>query len=239
MEGMDLLGCNVIGFITALGGGTLRDMLLGRTPPIWFVDYDELLLVIVVATLTFYCWPAVSQRLHLTDKDEWLFWTDTLGLGVFAARGAIVGVDHPKGPIHLVGCALCGLLTATFGGVTRDVLIGKPPRILYSSAEIYATAAFAGALVSALVARLNAELQAEAVLLGFSLTVLVRVLAYNDPMRLPVFPAKAIYSPEERLQSRWSAAHLRPSQRGLHSPFVGEESSRFVGLAHEDARAII
>lgn len=126
MEGMDLLGCVVVGYITALGGGAFRDLTLGRQPIWWLVDWDEALLCAVVGCLTFFAWPRLSTRLNLSSTDEWLFWTDTLGLAVFAGNGAYIaatlgthGHADLKGKhIHVVGCALCGMFTATFGGLT-------------------------------------------------------------------------------------------------------------------------
>lgn len=146
MEGMDLLGCVIVGFVTALGGGTIRDVFLGQTPIFWLTAEDETLLVIGVSVATFFAWPRLSMRYQLTSRGEWLFWTDALGLGVFAAVGAHkaarLRVDGEE--VHFLGCAVCGMFTATFGGLTRDVLIGRPPRILYSHLEMYAIPALLG-----------------------------------------------------------------------------------------------
>ena len=149
-EGMDLMGCLVVGFVTALGGGTFRDIVLGRTPVFWLTAWDEAALAPMVSGLAFFCWPAVARRLRLTTEDEWLFWTDTVGLGAFAANGAYVGSSvSPRSP-HVGGAALCGMFTATFGGLTRDVLLRRPVRILHSHAEIYAAPALLGGAATAL-----------------------------------------------------------------------------------------
>ncbi|EOD31772.1 hypothetical protein EMIHUDRAFT_231400 [Emiliania huxleyi CCMP1516] len=188
MEGMDLLGCIIVGFITALGGGTLREF--------------EYFLCVGTSTLAFFLWPSLSRRLKLTTADEWLFWTDTVGLGVFAANGALAAaVLTPR--IHGVACACCGMFSATFGGLTRDVLLGRPPRILYAEADLYATPPFIGGLATAMLVRMDPEREADSVMLGFFVTVLLRVLAYNEPVRLPVFPASAIYSVDQRQKSRF------------------------------------
>merc|ERR1712216_491245 len=90
-------------------------------------------------------------------QDELLFWTDTLGLGVFAASGASTGNsihDLAKGASTGQGsksltfgmCAVCGMFTATFGGVARDLLLGSKPRILHSAAEMYASPALFGGI---------------------------------------------------------------------------------------------
>ena len=148
MEGMDLLGCVVVGYITALGGGAFRDLMLGRQPIWWLAAWDEAALCAIVGCITFFVWPRLSTLLNLSTSDEWLFWTDTLGLAVFAGNGAYIAAtlgthghdDLSDRHIHVVGCAMCGMFTATFGGLTRDVLIARPPRILYSAADLCARA---------------------------------------------------------------------------------------------------
>lgn len=201
MEGMDLLGCIIVGFVTALGGGTVREVLLGHVPIWWMVRYDEAVLVVAVAALTFFLWPKLSHRFVLTTKDEWLFWTDTIGLAVFAASGACTGEavrsapDGSKTRLHFVACAVCGMMTATFGGVTRDVLIARPPRILYSAAELYAVPALLGGLTSTAVLRFVCDtMVVEAVLCGVWVTVFARVLSVNHNLILCTFPAEDVYS---------------------------------------------
>merc|ERR1719277_2929638 len=104
MEGMDLLGCIVIGFVTALGGGTIRSLLLGQLPEFWLVHIDEYLLCVIVSGITFIAWPPISRRLRFTSADEWLFWTDTLGLAVFASTGAYTGCSIQGPRLHFLAC---------------------------------------------------------------------------------------------------------------------------------------
>eukprot|EP00747_Dinoflagellata_sp_TGD_P219926 gnl/TRDRNA2_/TRDRNA2_91954_c0_seq1.p1 gnl/TRDRNA2_/TRDRNA2_91954_c0~~gnl/TRDRNA2_/TRDRNA2_91954_c0_seq1.p1 ORF type:complete len:379 (+),score=32.05 gnl/TRDRNA2_/TRDRNA2_91954_c0_seq1:65-1201(+) len=198
MEGMDYLGCIIVGFITALGGGTFRDVMLGRLPIWWLTALDEPILCIAVASMTFFLWPRLSNRFHLTATDEWLFWTDTLGLGVFAAAGAHSGSClEPR--LHILGCAMCGMFSATFGGLTRDVLIARPPRILYSLTEVYALPAFLGALATSAVLRMISDTWVmESITLGTWVTVHLRVLAVNHDLKLPHFPSSQVYSKEAR-----------------------------------------
>lgn len=213
MEGMDILGCIVIGFVTSMGGGTLRDILLGRFPIFWLTAYDEFSFVVVVSVLTFFFWPPISSRFYLTASGEWLFWCDTMGLGVYAASGASIAVQ--QGGLHIVSCAFCGMCTATFGGLTRDVLLGRPPRILYPMLEVYAFPAFSGAFACALYMRLvNYEtVVSEAIMLGLWITVYMRVLAVNHGIRLPTFPAEAVYSKEAR--PRCAAAEIAAEEDKL------------------------
>lgn len=195
MEGMDLLGCVIVGFVTALGGGTFREITLGRLPLFWMQARDEFTLCIVVATMTFFFWPRLSSRWRLTSTGEFLFWTDTIGLAVFAAAGSNLAAKEYTN-LHLAACACCGMFTATFGGLTRDVLLGRPPRILYSTLEIYAVPALLGGLATAGFYREMApqELTMESIMLGVWVVVHARVFAINHGLRLPIFHSEAVFS---------------------------------------------
>jgi len=195
-EGMDLLGCMVVGFVTALGGGTVRDVLLGRFPIWWLAAWDEFMLVLLVGAVTFFVWPPVSMRWNLTPSGEVLFWMDTVGLGVFAATGARTGALSLK--LHLAGGACCGMFSATFGGLMRDVLINRPPRILYSTLEIYAIPPLLGGFACSALLQLDRTRVMEAVMLGIWVTVHARVIAVNSGIRLPTFPCATVHSRESR-----------------------------------------
>ena len=88
-------------------------------------------------------------------------------------------------------CAICGMFTATFGGLTRDVLIRKPPRILHSYLEIYATPALAGGLATTAWLRVAPHRHTEAVLCGTYMTVLARILAVNHNIKMPTMGGNA------------------------------------------------
>lgn len=208
VEGMDLFGCVVVGFVTALGGGTLRDLGLGQLPLFWMVDWDESLLCVLCSAAAFFLWPRLSRALRLRTSDEWLFWTDTVGLGAFAALGAHKAAAIEP-PVHFGACAASGMFSATFGGLLRDVLCQKPPRILYSAREVYALPALCGAAATAAVIRLCAPtMWAEAITLGFWVTIELRVLAVNHALRLPTFPRGDVQAPA---QSRMHARALEHS----------------------------
>jgi len=224
MEGMDLFGCIVVGFITALGGGTVRDLFLGKFPIWWLTAWDEFLLVTVVSSLTFFCWPCLSRRFHLTSSGECLFWTDALGLGVFAASGASAAAAH-QADLHVVACAVCGMFTATFGGLTRDVLIGRPPRILYPMLELYALPAFLGGLSTGVALKwIDENMVMESIMLGVWVTIHLRVFCVNLDLRLPSFPADDIYSKETR--PRDMAAELAMEEERRRS----KSSSKILSL---------
>jgi uncharacterized membrane protein YeiH len=154
--GMDTLGCTIVGTITALGGGTVRDMLLGRLPVFWFTSTSYVVLSIGVCLLTFYADDVLTKYGFLHDRV--LFWGDTLGLGAFCVVGAQVATAAGRGPVIAV---ICGMLTATCGGLVRDVLCNRKAGILYSpqtdepveKGTLYASAALLGAGVFVAVTR--------------------------------------------------------------------------------------
>lgn len=131
---MDLFGVLVLGMVTAIGGGTLRDILLGDTPPFCFKDENYLWLSLIVSLLIF-----VSHR-HLKRLKHPLLYFDAVGLGTFVVIGTGKALQFGLGPL---GAVLMGIMTATAGGVIRDVLSNRVPLILQR--EIYASACLAGA----------------------------------------------------------------------------------------------
>jgi len=132
----DVVGAIIIGFITALGGGTLRDILIGETPVGWMQDTVSLW-VIVAAVLTSYIFRQSIQKLR---KSMFIF--DTIGLGLFTILGLQKTLELGLSPVIAV---LMGVVSAVFGGVIRDVLSNVVTLIFRS--EIFASAFVAGALV--------------------------------------------------------------------------------------------
>ena len=131
---MDILGFLMIGTITGIGGGTLRDVLLGRT--VWWTqDPRELILCIGASLLTFFFIKSdISQRRRMV-------WADALGLSAFAVVGCHVAVSFGA-PFFIP--VVMGMVTATGGGLMRDVLTNNQPMIFCG--QIYATAALVGSL---------------------------------------------------------------------------------------------
>mmetsp|Transcript_25230 Transcript_25230/g.47180 ORF Transcript_25230/g.47180 Transcript_25230/m.47180 type:complete len:383 (+) Transcript_25230:123-1271(+) len=141
--GMDSLGCTIVGAITATGGGTIRDLLLGNVPVFWMAEVEYLWLVLITVGLTFNFF---DKRLTYPfgENGVILYATDTLGLGAFSVIGAMNAV---RMGLPAVVCVTCGMVTATFGGIMRDILCCKPVRIVHSHAEIYSVTAITGASV--------------------------------------------------------------------------------------------
>lgn len=132
----DLVGSVIIGLVTAVGGGSLRDILIGETPVGWMKDINYLYIVLLAVILTYLF---KSQILKL-PKSMFLF--DTLGLGMFT----ILGVQKTLAvELSIPIALLMGAVSATFGGVIRDVLTNEVPLIFRK--EIYASACILGGLV--------------------------------------------------------------------------------------------
>ena len=131
---MDIIGFIMIGTITGIGGGTTRDILLGRT--VWWThDPTELILVVSVSILTFFF---ITNDI---TRKKGAIWADALGLSVFAVVGSHIAIAFGS-PFYVA--VVIGMITATGGGVIRDVLTNNLPMIM--SGQLYATAALLGAL---------------------------------------------------------------------------------------------
>jgi uncharacterized membrane protein YeiH len=142
-SGMDSLGCTIVGAITATGGGTIRDVFLGNVPVFWMVEVEYLWIILAAAGITF-CFFDKRLAYPFGENGVVLYATDTLGLGAFSVIGAQNGI---RMGLHPLVCIICGLITATFGGVIRDIICCKPVRIVYSHAEIYSLSALSGASI--------------------------------------------------------------------------------------------
>jgi uncharacterized membrane protein YeiH len=131
---MDLFGVAMIAFVTGVGGGTIRDVLLGVFPVWWIAAPSAVLICLVGALVATLAQPIIDSRLKA------LIWADAVGLSVFAILGAQAALVAGAPAVIAI---FMGAVTATFGGVVRDILLNEPPLILKQ--DIYATAALAGA----------------------------------------------------------------------------------------------
>ncbi len=174
-KGLDLLGVVVIAAITAVGGGTLRDLLLGRHPIFWIEDVTYLVVIVVAAALTL-----VYVRLR-SPPGRALLVADAMGLALFAISGAQVAEAAGLSPLIVI---LMGTMTGVAGGVLRDVLSAEVPLILRR--DIYATAAIGG-IVLYLVLQWLGVPQQPAAFLGMGAVAGLRLLAILRGLRLPVF----------------------------------------------------
>lgn len=134
---LDVFGALVLGLITGLGGGVLRDLLIGDVPPAALEDWRYLVVPAVTALAVFFLHPAVGRM------EKQIAVLDAVGLALFCVVGAVKADDAGLG---LLPAAVLGLMTAVGGGILRDVLAGRVPVIFRD--ELYATPAFAGALIA-------------------------------------------------------------------------------------------
>jgi uncharacterized membrane protein YeiH len=149
---MDILGFALIGTITGIGGGTVRDLLLGRT--VWWTQHPAELLLCVAAALATYFF--VKNDI---TRQKAMIWSDALGLAAFGVLGCHVALTFGT---PFVIAVFMGMVTATGGGVIRDVLTQTRPMIMCG--EIYATAALVGSLGYAALLQLGLPQEAAQVL---------------------------------------------------------------------------
>lgn len=145
---MDLFGFVVIALLPALGGGTLRDMIIDA-PVFWLTDPTYLLMALGAAVLTFVAANAIQRA------GQWLLWADAVGLSLFCVLGAEKTLALGHDPVIAV---VMGVMSAVVGGIIRDVVCNEVPLVLRR--DIYATAAFAGAAGYVMLAEFGAPWQA-------------------------------------------------------------------------------
>ncbi|MGK2905619.1 MAG: trimeric intracellular cation channel family protein [Desulfuromonadales bacterium] len=170
---MDLFGVLVLGLVTAVGGGTLRDLLLGDTPPFSLKNEYYIYTAITVSMVVF----ANRNRFGAFEKP--LLYFDAIGLGTFVVIGATKALDFHLG---WLGAVLMGLMTGTAGGVIRDVLANQVPLILRR--EIYASACIAGGTLLVTLEHLGTA-RPVAALIAAGTVIVVRLLAIRYNWGLP------------------------------------------------------
>ncbi|MGY4802215.1 trimeric intracellular cation channel family protein [Teichococcus aerofrigidensis] len=174
---LDPVGFILIAAVTAFGGGTVRDVLLGR-PVGWLTTPGLALMVAGIAVLIFFTAHLLERRFVP------LLWADALGLSVFAVLGAEAALMEGASPW---AATLMGMATATFGGALRDVICGELPLILRR--EIYATAAALGAGAFVLLTAAGAD-RGLAVCTGLALAFGLRAAAIRRGWSLPAYRAR-------------------------------------------------
>jgi len=170
---LDLFGASFLAFVTALGGGTVRDLLIGSTPVGWMGDITYLLIVIAGVIITFLFYKSV-KKLRKT-----LFLFDTIGIGVFTILGAekalIIGISPPI-------AIMMGMFSAVLGGVIRDILIREIPLIFRK--EVYATACLIGGSLFVYLKELNVNFEWN-VIITISTIVVIRIIVIKYKIGLP------------------------------------------------------
>ncbi|HZH68886.1 MAG TPA: trimeric intracellular cation channel family protein [Flavobacteriaceae bacterium] len=176
---MDVFGIFIIAFVTAVGGGTLRDLLL-NTDIVWMQNMTYLYVIFFSAVF------AVVFRKKLNYLRRSLFLFDTVGIALYTIVGVEKGIAFG---LHPIICVALGTMSACFGGVTRDILCNEIPIIFRK--EIYATACILGGLVYFLLSNFSMDSNWIVVISG-AVVFAVRLLAVRFHLSLP-----SVYSKDE------------------------------------------
>ena len=173
-KGLDLLGFMWLAVLTAVGGGTVRDVILD-VPVFWVINPAHVAACLATAVVVHFTASFVESRFRL------LLWCDALGLALFTVAGTAKGLDHGTGALVAI---VMGVITGSVGGIVRDVVGGEPSIILRH--EIYVTASALGAGCYVLLMALAVDPIAAAIA-GFLVTFIVRGLAIAYKLSLPVW----------------------------------------------------
>lgn len=172
---LDPFGVIILAFVTAIGGGTIRDMLIGNLPVAWLKNETITIVILLTALATFF-----FSR-HLRQLTSTLFLFDSFGLGLFTVMGIEKGLAVDLSPGI---CVALGTITGCFGGVLRDVLLNNVPLIFQK--EIYASACIIGGLVY--FGLLKTNLGPDWITsISIVVIVLIRIIAVRFKLALPVF----------------------------------------------------
>ncbi len=175
---LDPFGVLILSFVTAIGGGTLRDMMIGNLPVGWLRDETATIVIFIGAIGSMF----FSQWLKKINATLFLF--DALGLGLFT----IIGIEKGMELHFSVGvCIALGTITASFGGVIRDVLLNNVPLVFRK--EIYALASIIGGLIYYLLKQ-SALNDDAAKIICILLILIIRLLAVKYKLSLPVVYSK-------------------------------------------------
>ncbi len=170
---MDLFGALVLAFVTAVGGGTIRDVLLAATPVFWIKD--TLYLMVILATVMV---AIMGRKWH--ERSKWIMQvSDALGLAVFVVIGVTKSLSYGMEPMVAI---MMGVLTGCGGGAIRDLLAGEIPMVLRK--EIYASAAMVGGAVLVFIEPLIQNIDVTSVIAA-TVVLVLRLLALYKDLSLP------------------------------------------------------
>lgn len=180
---LDLFGIIVLGVITAVGGGMLRDLMIGNIPPNMFRNPVYVLaafLTVLVLFLLFRCWPFLLGSRYIEGHEKIMNILDAIGLGAFTVIGIDTGVEAGYGDYHFLIIFL-GVITGIGGGILRDIMAGETPYVLKK--HIYACASIAGACLYVVLLQVT---RSDSAMIGSALLVVaIRILASHFRWDLP------------------------------------------------------
>lgn len=172
---LDPFGVLIISFATAIGGGTIRDVLIGEFPVAWLSNTTAIWVILTGTVVT------VLFGSYLKKLEKMLFLFDAMGLGLFTLIGIQKGVAHGLGTGI---CIMLGTITGCFGGVLRDLLLNNLPLIFHK--EIYASASIIGGLLFFLMLRIDFS-ESMAYIMSILIVIFIRVMAVQFNWSLPKF----------------------------------------------------
>lgn len=178
----DLVGIIVLAGVTAVGGGSIRDIVVGSLPPQAFRNEAVLWAVLITSLLVWWATRRIGTQRLTPVLQKPIYYLDTLGLGLFAALGAERALAFNLG---FWGCVFAGTVSGVGGGVLRDVLAGEVPGIFYRNRDLYASAAAGGAAAVFLIYKWTPQYSTEAILVGAILTIALRLSSRWLGLRLP------------------------------------------------------
>ncbi|WP_415184276.1 trimeric intracellular cation channel family protein [Phaeovulum sp.] len=176
---LDLVGFVFVAALTAVGGGTLRDLLLGAGPVFWIARPEFIMIAAAAAIMVFFTAHLLESRYRA------LLWLDACALAVAVPSGVGVALGHGHGPIVVL---IMGISTGTFGGLMRDVVCNEVP-LLLKQGELYLTAAFCGA-GAALIAMAVGWPVSSALLVCAGITFCLRAGSLAFGWQLPVYKSR-------------------------------------------------
>lgn len=175
---MDIIGFIIFANITAIGGGTVRDMMLGLTPVFWVDAYIYIIVASLIGVVVFFTAHIPQSRFKL------LLWADAIGISTFCVLGAQISLDANISPVSAI---LMAVITSSFGGLIRDVLAGENSILLRQ--EIYLTAIFAGSASYIGLIELSFDKNVAAII-GFIICLLIRGLALHHNWSFPGYKSR-------------------------------------------------
>ncbi len=170
---MDILGFMLVGTATGIGGGTLRDVLLGSLPVFWVKEPIWIVICLTSSSITYFIAPQLSSRLRT------LLWMDAVGIALFSVVGTKVAMEFGANPLIAISM---GVMTATFGGIARDVICSS--NLTLMNEELYITTTLVGSVTYFLLNSLNVQSGYD-LFGGFLIAFILRALAIRYNIKLP------------------------------------------------------
>ena len=174
---MDIYGMLILAVSVGVGGGTMRDVLLSRTPPFVLTDINYMIVIAAATLIVFFLNSKVIKEMPMKALNI----ADAVGLGVFTSIGANVAVECN---VEWYGIIFFGVMTATAGGMIRDTLAGEVPFVLKK--EVYASASIAGGILFIVLHRANIGMNIN-ILITSVIVTLIRIIAIYKNWNLPHF----------------------------------------------------